>query len=748
MNIYLSALGWVADSPQGNRLRWHYPLQTVDASDQYFGFPETIIVERAPVDDRECFRIEEASASYPYSWWDQQGDIIFNNLVPMNIYNLPSPVQALCFRWSGSQTRISFRDTVLNKTIADRMVNGGEKVYIEASMIDSIIVYSGQGMLEGLKTLDLFHDRSLDWKPLAEINVGQTFTQDFNVIKRRYNQSSTLTKNEWQELVTLVQTAQSSSPASKVEGELTAWDYVELILGMRWEFALLGGFGFFDGPHTDICNLDKVLGELLTSPSNMAMAYRVRDVDNRANVSNIVLCQPSLATPLSNPSPPKYESPEVRLVEQKISRYVTNSSAVGSNGSMSNFNPLVRIDGDFNVRLNMHLQQSDSRAIGVEIEEIIDRSPTTGAAKRQHSFISRSRRPEDLPMQVDLERVLDVDFPDVTLQSRARAYDAWDRMSNFSAWTNPTGLQLYHEPPAPPLEFASYEAATGTVRITRPLKGDWNPDKLVRLSGGHVFFYRQSKEPRTDQVMFSDPMPINGDLYRVKVSGTANLNDFIGGTLSIDGFTETIISVDGSDVHFRVPVNEGSVISLFGKGAGRLVQDIKHSSLWSKVADFPVDNLPTEFVFNDPLPSTEHVVVYSYLARLSYFGRLGPGSNIVRALRHPENLPVPPPFEVEILGIDFFRRTMLKIKFTKPGNSGLYTVWWADGQVLPKDLPRYGAAGLYGAQKAQDGEILYDVIALPIPQHVNRTITIGVHSVNEGGLQSNFYTAQVVISAQ
>ncbi|PDZ79407.1 hypothetical protein COA25_08650 [Bacillus cereus] len=104
--------------------------------------------------------------------------------------------------------------------------------------------------------------------------------------------------------------------------------------------------------------------------------------------------------------------------------------------------------------------------------------------------------------------------------------------------------------------------------------------------------------------------------------------------------------------------------------------------------DFPVDNLPTEFVFNAPLPSTEYVVVHSYLARLSYFGRLGPGSNIVRALYHPENLPVLPPFEVEILGIDFFRRTMLKIKFMRPVNSGLYTVWWADGQVSPKDLPK------------------------------------------------------------
>lgn len=98
---------------------------------------------------------------------------------------------------------------------------------------------------------------------------------------------------------------------------------------------------------------------------------------------------------------------------------------------MSNFTPLVGSDGDFNVRLTMHLQQSDPRAIGVEIEEIIDSSPTTGSTTRQHSFISRSCRAENPLMQIHLERSFEVDFPDVKLQSSARAYDALNRVSTF-----------------------------------------------------------------------------------------------------------------------------------------------------------------------------------------------------------------------------------------------------------------------------------------------------------------------------
>jgi len=41
--------------------------------------------------------------------------------------------------------------------------------------------------------------------------------------------------------------------------------------------------------------------------------------------------------------------------------------------------------------------------------------------------------------------------------------------------------------------------------------------------------------------------------------------------------------------------------------------------------------------------------------------------------------------------------------------------------------------------------VLYDVIALPIPQHVGRTVTIGVQRVSDGGLQSDFTAIPVLI---
>ena len=82
----------------------------------------------------------------------------------------------------------------------------------------------------------------------------------------------------------------------------------------------------------------------------------------------------------------------------------------------------------------------------------------------------------------------------------------------------------------------------------------------------------------------------------------------------------------------------------------------------------------------------------SYCARLAYYGRLGPASNIVRALRVAEVPVVPPPFTVACLGIDYSHRTLLRIAFTTPVDSGRCSVWWADGVVAANELGQVGAS--------------------------------------------------------
>jgi hypothetical protein len=88
---------------------------------------------------------------------------------------------------------------------------------------------------------------------------------------------------------------------------------------------------------------------------------------------------------------------------------------------------------------------------------------------------------------------------------------------------------------------------------------------------------------------------------------------------------------------------------------------------------------------------------------------------------------------------------MLKIRFTTPVPAGRYTVWSAPGVVGPLDLALVGASGHYPEQEAQHGALLYDVLSLPIPLNVGRTVTVGVQRVAEGGVQSDFTTVPVFI---
>jgi hypothetical protein len=567
MNIQLAAIGWVSDAPPGHRLRWHYPLEALDTNGKYLGLPSKMIVERAPLDSRDLLAHPQASMGYPVQWWDQHGDIALASIVPLLVHPLPKPAQAVMFTWRGANARILFADA--QRQIAERFAVDGDTVYVEASRIETIVVLEMHATLENLRTLDLFADRGLEWRPLAEITVAGTFAADFARIAPRYEIAPTITAINWTKLVELASDGTASTPAQAVPGNPTDWQSFELILGCRWEYALLGGFAFFDGPRTQTSDLDTLLDGVLHSPGNMLMAYRVRDADGRADISNLVLLPPTLAPSLNVPTTPVYDNPVAWLHRKRSSQSFLLGPGVTLKGGMLHFSPLTQFDGDYGVRCGMHWQQSDPRAIGVEIDEIVSASAIAGSPSRRRQFLNRTRRPEDVPPNVSLARSFDVDFPDVTLQGRGRAIDAWDRASGFSAWSPATPLKFEHEPEAPPLAIATYDA--GAVRITRAVGvdgvPDWQPDAFVSKVGGQVFIYRQTTAARAVDATFGLPLPIDEGLYRVSVGGVANLADFVDGSFSIAGLTETIRAVVGTEIQFRA---DGAS---FMPGQARLIVD-------------------------------------------------------------------------------------------------------------------------------------------------------------------------------
>ena len=75
------------------------------------------------------------------------------------------------------------------------------------------------------------------------------------------------------------------------------------------------------------------------------------------------------------------------------------------------------------------------------------------------------------------------------------------------------------------------------------------------------------------------------------------------------------------------------------------------------------------------------------------------------------------------------------------------TLCWADGQVDSAQFSAHAVPGEYGAQPVHNTRYLYDVLSLPIPQQVDRTVTIGLQRVNEAAGQSAFVTVPFVLSA-
>lgn len=726
MRIYLTGIEWLTQPPAGNRLRWWYPLDD-DSTGSYLGFTEAIVVERARLDE-DIPQIEPgagkafpATGSVPYSWWDTIGNVNLAGIDLPVVHSLVPAVQALRFTYRGPTTRLLLRDSSRDATLLDTVVADGEHVRFESADIDEVVVYAHSARLEDLDTLDMFAPRGLDWKQIAIVGGTPTLGANLGDVVARHGGGSMLSEAEWGELVQMAQEAAASTPADAVPGEPNKWESFNLTLSLRWELAALFGMGYFDGPHADVSHLDEIDTSVeLAGPELKPLAYRVRDRLGVAETSNIMVCAPWPAPPLTAPGTPQYVDPQVR------------------------FNP----DGTFDATVEMRWLHSDPRALGVAIEEEISNSPSIGGSPVVESFEHRSRMSDDPPGLGRVARAFDVSFHDVTLRSTARASDAWDRLSPASPASPDTALALYHEPVPPGLRPGTYNA--GTVRLPRQLGNtfvaDWTPDVIVQTASGRVTIYRQVAQPRVETATAQLPAEVTGDRHRVRVSGVTSLGDFDGGYMSANGIKYTIVDISGSDVIFDAPGAGNSAVALFPPGPATLQQDDKDVSLWTAVADFPAVGLPDELVFNDSVPGpTGGTDVLSYVARVAFLGHLGPASNVAQVIRIANTPPVPPSFSVDLLGVDFYDRTMVKIRLTNPVASGRFAVWWADGSRNAAQFADHAVPGEYGAQPAHAQRYLFDVLSIPIPENQVRTVTIGVQAESAGGGQSGFTVVPVLI---
>ena len=736
MKIYLAALGWVPAAPAGNRLRWHYPADEVDGA-RYLGLPAAVSVERAWLDED----LPQSGKSgtmvlgggslpmAPLSWWDHLGDVHPTGGLP-KFFVLPEPAQAVRLLYDGEDTRLVALDGDAN-IVADQMVSNGQWVNLQAPDISVLAVLAYDAVFRNFMALNLFRDRGLAWEEIARVGVADTVSLSLREAAWRYDGPTTMVDQWWAELVDAANTAQASDPANDAaEPEKpTAWKAFEMMIGIRWEHAVLFGHGYFDGPRRGWPAIDDVRKDLiLPGVPPRAAAYRVRDEKERLKASNVAICPPWLAAPLTAPGLPAYESPEVRLT----------------------------VDTDtwmpkFTATYSLRWAQPDPLALGIEVEEAINSSTTPAftATPVALSYSLRTRQPDDPPGQGLQVRSQDVVFHDVQFRCRARAVDGWDRTSAFTAHTAWTSLALRHDPAPPNLASATW--STGSASLARqvgdPSYPDWAPDLIVQHdAGARVFVYRRKTgavgRPATTGVTVSAPVPVEGNRYRATVAGPASLAPYDGGFVVAAPFKAMIRQVVGSDIYFEVGDS-----TLFGAGAAELQQNPLHLDLWDKVAEFSAHALPATLTFADPVAGPgETADVLSYHTRVAYLGaRIGPPGNTVQALRMPVAPVKPPPFSVELLGVDFYNRTLVKIRFTNAVSSGSYTIWWASG--TPVDFASKAVPGVMRAQAPYSNRYLFDVLAIPLPQKASRIITVGVQRVTTGEGQSSFETVPVTLPA-
>jgi hypothetical protein len=734
MNIYLTALGWVEDpEPKGNRLRWYYPVDALDSEGHYLGLPEKIILERAPVEGQEIPAPNDGSGYPPFApstWWDSLGDRTLS--APQNLsldkasldWVLSEPVQAVRFTYVGNPAMIRVYDSARDKLLIERIIQNNEFFVFGSSSIDKISIFTNLATFKDLRTLNLFAPRNLKWEKLTEIQVGNIVNYSLEDVRPRHHPDGKMDKAKWSELVQLTNDCLASTPASKVEGQPTLWEAFSFLLHLRWEYAVLAGQGFVDGPHDHFPEMD-AYWNILNEPPGTAMAYRVKEVAGRVGPSNIIVCPNTDVLGLKSPKTP----------------VTMNETVTLSHDAETNKNVFVS-------EYALHWENSDAIAIGVEVEEQIGQQ---SAPVEILTYYTQSKVPNDPPNKGSLLRTQEVIFYDIRLRARARARDGWDRFSDWSdhsPWKQPI---LLHDPPAPPLESAWLDSDTGKTYIRRHVSTSnikiWKPDVIVASDPqAKVVICRRKKgpgnQPAEVNVTVEKPTPLSKSQWRTTVSGASDLQRFHNGTLSVGQLSLPITRISGNKIDFSM------ADSNFDKGSAILYQSPNHPDLWEKVAEVSVHSLPDVIDLIDPVPApVDTSDVLSYHARLSFLtNMIGPPSNNVQVIRIPDNPDPPPPFSVEFLGEDFYHRTMVEVTFTTPVSSGLFTVWWANGHLQPSQFESVGVPGLLRAQSPHKSKILFDVLPLPSPRNVDRDITIGVQQVTESGGKSAFAVVPVTLS--
>ncbi len=709
--IYLTGLGWVDEpnQPSGMRLRWLYPFED-------FGFPKEVLVERVLIYAKQEDNPTDVARDVPTSWWRYHGDVMLDE---MGALRLDQAQEGIRFRYGDREDHHAVFVEVYDATdslIEKRLILSGEQVSFYGQEIRSLRLYAREifdelpERLQDFQMLDLFEGHRLSgWKPIAKINPEASLSLSFEEIQRRYaGYPLAFSREDWEAFKQLGRAA--------LNGEEEAIESLMLALSVRWEFALVMGMGYYDGRQIYGSRADwQDRQQRLETPNDALYVYRVTIDGVR---SNLFPLRARHLAPLLTPH--SFDIDQAMVNFDPTQEHFTASYGVG-------LSSLVFNGGD-----------------RLEVDEVWKGSDYLRTPSKHTTYIVQPQ--ESVGDRLHFTHHASVDFYDVSFRIRLRLMDNWDRVSGYTHWSHWQRLDFEHTAEAPWLKQVRY-AEGGRVTLIR--EKSWKPDRVVKSdSSAKVLVYRRKigalGEPRSMQVTIEAL-----ELLGVDARGVGHYR--IGFVEHIDQglFREGFLSQ--ASTHFKIKIETINSHGLYFEtqqdtrlpdlGSATLTQDANDLRLWEHVAGFNPNNLPIVMEFDDPLPpSQEELVRYSYQLRLQTFGVLDSPSNTVEDFVLPPTPKMAPPFVVTTLGVDFYHRTMIDIRFLYPCE-GRYRIYWMEGKVTQEEeFTPFAVEGLKGIQEVLDGYYLYDLLPLVLRQREDQdtVITLGIRRENSGGETSPF----------
>lgn len=725
MRIELDGLGWITGAPAGNRLRWRLVPTPGEPP------PPTVRIERQAV--KASLKSQPSAAHRapiaPEAWWTPHDEVRRFGTPPL-VHRLPAPVHAVRFRYDGAPGLLRVRATD-GRVLADRAVAPGDHVVVQGpGLIELRFVASGI-ILTGLATLDLTAPPGLcagGGEPVAELSLAATLDARWEDVRDRLGDGDPEElvvgdAGRWAELVGLAR-GEAAAPLGRFTPPAPQ-EVLELLLAVRWQLALLFGMAFCDGPGGSRSALDKVYATPAAAPADpqaRAWAYRVVAGDG---VSNTVVCPAREAPELQPPGTPEYRRADVRLA-------AADRLELGS---------------------ELGWALDEPRAVRVEVEQQV---LAAGTGKTPTRF--------ETPAGDSASAAVTVGSWEGHVHARARSRDGWDRRSAWSADSPDTPMALRHAARAPALERAEISGDDdGGVRLVRrtvaepgePAARVWEPDTVVLRAAARVAVLRRTGEPAVEGVSMpldaGAPVPGDAGAFRVELSLALDPTVFAGGILLAPGLRADLLELAGTSALLRFG-SDGGATPIFEPGPVRVLQRPSHPALWARVTDFDARGLPEELVFRDGVSD----LVSTYCLAVDVLGGLGPLSNTADLLRVPPPLTAPPPFELSVLGIDAFHRTLVQLRFAAPLEAGDYRVTWAAHQpgsgddLTPGAFAGRAASAVHERQSvpAAATEIL-EILPLPRSRLAARWVGVGVQRVgtDAGGRRSEIRVALAEVGA-